>query len=183
MTGKTHKTAGVLIATGILLTTNIATAPLEIICFGAGCIYGALWPDIDAADYSKAKSAFVVSNFLFGALNGILRAFHIRKITSHRGITHSLFVPLITWYICHFLNTRPEFSLLFLGITLGLLSHIFLDVISGGANLFSPFINKRIGFYMIKTGGKAEKAYNVLQILTILAVFALKIKDVFIPVT
>ena len=113
MTGKTHKTAGILTATGILLTTNIATAPLEIICFGAGCIYGALWPDIDAADYSKAKSAFVVSNFLFGALNGILRAFHIRKITSHRGITHSLFVPLITWYICHFLNTRPEFSLLF----------------------------------------------------------------------
>lgn len=35
---------------------------------------------------------------------------------------------------------------------------------------------------MIKTGGKAEKAYNFLQVLAILAIFILKIKDVFMPV-
>ena len=116
---------------------------------------GSLLPDIDHPKSILGRKIWPVSsiiNFLFG----------------HRSIMHSLFFIFAVCLLVYFL-----WPLYFIPAFIGLLSHLFLDVLSKeGLNLLYPL---RI-FYVkgfIKVGGLAENLFFLcLIILTILKIFA-----------
>ena len=122
MTFKTHLTGGILAST--LCCTTIGNAALVVI--------GSLLPDIDHADSALGKSVPFVS-----------------KLFKHRGITHSLLMLIICWFLL-----SPY-------IAIGVASHILLDMLTKqGVKLLWP-LPISIKFFpianLIRTGGVFEK--------------------------
>lgn len=122
MTFKTHLTGGILVST--LCCTTIGSAALVVI--------GSLLPDIDHAGSALGKSVPFVS-----------------KLFKHRGITHSLLMLIICWFLM-----SPY-------IAVGVASHILLDMLTKqGVKLLWP-LPISIKFFLIanliRTGGVFEK--------------------------
>ena len=166
MTGTTHRLAG--IGTGIaaieLLQVNDITIQTVLL---TGCIVGSLLPDIDNPQSTISyKIPFV--RVVYGILQKVIRGFasllprrqreYVRSSIGHRGLSHSLFaaiaLPALVWLIGSVIDVKPE--ALVLGLMLGILSHIFMDLFSGGTRLFLPFSIYNVRFLKIKTGGIIE---------------------------
>lgn len=161
---QTHMTGGLLIGVSSLnlvadkLNLNSDIASFEGMVFITGAVIGSLFPDIDhRGSYlgRKAKITSTITNALFG----------------HRGITHSpiamgAFVFFLYLLSKLFIVTSPFIKLWFIGFFLGILSHIFLDMLTkGGVPLLLPFTKKRISLTKMKTGSMGEKLVMIIMVI------------------
>ncbi len=119
------------------------------------CLFGIL-PDIDYHKSKVGRKAKILShviNFIFG----------------HRGIFHSVFVPLLFYLFFLLINQK----ILGLAALLGYISHLFLDSFTiAGIKPLYPVYNKKIkGF--IKTGSFIETIlFFVVLILCVFLLFS-----------
>ena len=105
-------------------------------------------PDIDT---HKSKVKIPILSFI------------LKTIFKHRGIFHSVFIPILLFFVLSYLG----YYIIGLAVLLGYLSHIFLDALTpSGIRLFWPLRFKVKGF--IKTNSIMEKAlFILLSVITI----------------
>ena len=131
----THLAFGILIALLSLDFFNIQNKILFILVV----LLFSIFPDIDETKSKIGKKNKLISkiiNFVFG----------------HRGLLHTIYIPLILFFI--FYNINNEISI---AILVGYSSHLFMDALTKtGIRPFYPLISKRInGFF--KTNSLREK--------------------------
>lgn len=178
MTWKTHMMGGAL--TGALFLENISTPfpnTQSIILMSAAAI-AALLPDVDEKE-SKAGKALPLISHSMAATNRVLRIrahfakgrkkrelYEKARNVGHRGILHYL----ITWIILTAIFISIYGASLFLagevypsfilaacaGASIGYLSHLLLDMISGRIALLYPLCKRKIGIKLIPQGGFIE---------------------------
>ena len=91
-------------------------------------------------------------------------------VVKHRGIMHTLIIPVLTIVATIFIQDR-YFLILTYGFLAGYVSHILADCLtSRGCPIFFPFLRKNIKFSNIKTGSSAEKTHTMVLVITILAI-------------
>lgn len=190
MTGTTHRLAG--IGTGIAAIEMLQVNDVKIqSVLLTGCILGSLLPDIDNPQSTISyKIPFIRT--IYSIFQKLIRLFanilpkrqkeYVKSSIGHRGLSHSLFaaimVPVLVWVTGSILHLHADtFSI---GLLFGLLSHIFLDLFSGGTRLFLPFSIHNIKFLKIKTGGMIEWIIRI--VLTVVLAYGVKecIKDLHI---
>lgn len=178
MMALTHKIGGIAAGTAIANVLHTDTCNSGIII--AAAIVGCLLPDIDNSKSSISRKWSLISLFV-SAGQGIIRIIsslfpikqreYIRSLIGHRGLTHSLvpvvmmpgivlLVGTITGYRCGYMIA--------LGLTGGIISHLFLDMLAGGVPLLMPFTTKRLCLARIKTGGFLEWIFRCLLIIVFL---------------
>ncbi|MGE7024028.1 metal-dependent hydrolase [Solibacillus cecembensis] len=137
MLGNTHIVGGITASLAFAQISN--DNPLVLV--GAG-IVGALLPDICHGG-SKIGRTFPISSKI------------VNKLFGHRSFTHSL---LFLFCIAMLMNTFIPYKAFTIGLLLGMVSHLILDMgTRQGIKLFFP-INIKVRFPLtIKTGGKVEK--------------------------
>lgn len=163
MVGKTHTIGGVAAA---LATTNFIPAfrPGTVGLYGtaifvASASFGALFPDVDTNGTISHYPGFNLCHLFFKLLGVI-----------HRGMTHSLPFVLV-FYILGVVTGKTLGTAGFLvaaGITVGIFSHIFLDMLNPeGVQLFFP-LPMKISIGSIKTGSLGD--FIVRIVLSVLSV-------------
>lgn len=178
MTWKTHMMGGAL--AGALFVENISTPfsnTQSIILMGAAAII-ALLPDVDEKE-SKAGKALPLISHSMAATNRVLRIrayfakgrkkrelYEKARNAEHRGILHYLiaWITLSVILIGIFgtsLFLANEINPLFIlaacvGASIGYLSHLLLDMISGRIALLYPLYKRKIGINLIPQGGFVE---------------------------
>lgn len=182
MTGKTHAAAGTI--TGILLTDAFLTSasvneekdiPLATVLITA-TIVGSIFPDIDM---KKSLISQLLFPFRFGYW--MLEKIFGDKWFRHRGITHTLILPLILAVIALIPSLNPYIYYICIGLIFGILSHLLLDMLNPvGVPLFGPISSKTFRLlpksFSITTGTIFE---NVFFVLLILVGSYLKFNDIF----
>lgn len=173
MTGAAHRIGGVL--TGIILAEHIGTDIMDSSILLAGAVLGSLLPDIDNM-HSSISSRLPAVSVLVSISQKIIRLLsclfpgklrkNIRSMAGHRGIIHSLLLPLLLALPLIMCGSGTG-CLLILGGIVGILNHLFLDMLSGGVPLFMPFSMRRIKIAGIRTGGTIEKIVVVGMIALI----------------
>lgn len=103
-----------------------------------------IFPDIDERKSKigkKYKKTSTAINFIFG----------------HRGFFHSIYIPIILYFILHYINNEIGIAIL-----VGYFSHLFMDAITkNGIRPLYPIINKKING-PIKTNSILEKIIFLL---------------------
>ncbi len=135
MIGLTHLAFG-------LLSGELFKSKEAILLSGVGSVL----PDIDVYSGSIATKITFASGK--------------NRYLKHRGIMHSLTVPLLIAVIYFALFG----NMLILPFVSGYISHLFLDMFNpSGIPLFSPFYGKKIKFpYTVKTGSTQDYVLSVL---------------------
>lgn len=166
MTGATHRMAGM--CTGIAAIEILQADDIKIqAVLLTGCILGSLLPDIDNPQ-STISYKIPLVRAVYGMLQNAIRGFasllprrqreYVRSSIGHRGLSHSLLaavvLPELAWLVGDVININT--GAFALGLLLGIWSHIFMDLFSGGTRLFLPFSICNIKFMKIKTGGIME---------------------------
>lgn len=171
MTAKTHLTAGLL--TGLVVSSNVPGTTPKIAVITASLI-GSIISDIDIQQ-SKISYLVFPLRLLHNIVCKIIRLIgkllpnkaekSVMILTAHRGFTHSLVYAevlcIMTCLISKYFFLYPKD--LGIGIGVGIVSHIVLDMLSGGAVVFAPFINKRITISKIRTGSITELIFLVVM--------------------
>lgn len=166
MMGRTHSIAG--IGSGLALSHFVAShfpvineyAVLGIVT--ASALIGSLAPDIDIeqSTFSKRVPIFSMPYKLLAKLPF--------KCFQHRGITHSIFFPILFVFLCMYYPTMsPYLMLVLLGWAVGDLSHIILDMLNfKGVAIFSPIWNKQFHLtpyvLAIETGSFGETLLRII---------------------
>lgn len=122
MDGATHSAVGIV--TGISLSYLNVKYHFGFGCIGLtlGCYIGSLLPDID----TKSKISYMVGFCL---------------PIKHRTVTHSLMFAMLVGLLGCFLSYGTG-----IGLCAGILTHLFLDSLTGrGVPLFYPFNKRRYG--------------------------------------
>jgi len=161
MTARTHQRAGLLcglltqqLLVGEFYSDSNLTSKLFVIgIFCLSTTIGSLLPDIDKPS-SQIGSFFPFSSRL------------IARNFKHRTLTHSL---LSIYFFIFLLSLAPTievgsefFTITVLGLMIGHISHILLDLLTiQGVCLFYP-IKKKISIANFKTGTLSEKVINHL---------------------
>ncbi len=142
----THLAFGFLVS---LLTTDFFDIENKLL-FILIAIFFSIFPDIDERKSKIGKRYKLTSrviNFLFG----------------HRGFFHSIYIPLILYFI--FYNINNEIGIAILS---GYFSHLFMDSITKhGIRPLYPLISIKINGF-IKTNSLSEKILFLVIILLIL---------------
>jgi inner membrane protein len=135
MTGKTHLLIG--LATGLTLAW---TKPSPDLLFYVGILAGSLAPDVDHPN-SMATRAFPP-----------FRLFSL--VFEHRGIFHSLLVPLILAAAAY---AYPPQSASLAGVSIGWALHLLADALTlRGIPALWPFSKNKMGIPLMVTGGLKE---------------------------
>ncbi|MGL4344629.1 MAG: metal-dependent hydrolase [Cellulosilyticaceae bacterium] len=156
MTYRTHILGGVVLSAvaGVYVWPQTGGA-LALCTVAAGV--GALLPDIDHPNSW-------LSNHV-----GILR--YPFKVFGHRGATHSLLATLIVFAIIGGIFKGGPITL---GMTLGYLSHLLLDMLNPrGVPLFYPFTKEKYKIARIHTGEGGEQVVFVLLVLALMMIVIL----------
>ncbi|WP_332693001.1 metal-dependent hydrolase [Halalkalibacter lacteus] len=157
MKGPTHIVGGLAAAT---FTMNVLSVHIQepIIFYGAA-LFGAIIPDICHPRSMIGRTVPLLSNML-------------SKMFGHRSITHSLFFIFLIYWGLQQLEFRGSNDLQ-LGIIVGVISHIILDLLTPqGTKLFYPIkSNIRIPFY-VKTGSILGEN-SVMAILLVMTIYLL----------
>lgn len=156
MKGHTHLIFAIVLGT---LYFDYFTSGDWLLKFGFALtlIIGALLPDIDEKQSSISHKHPV--------LHGLAAS-----IDKHRGVFHSIWVPVIIFLIAHFVISRyfsiP--SLLLMGLFIGYGSHLLADsfTVQGIAPLHPIHKGRMKG--LIKTGGIAETVFLVAMVVFLL---------------
>jgi len=157
MRGHTHLLFAVLLAIFYFDYFNVQVGIWLKVAFATALIIGALLPDIDEAESSAARRAPLMSAL-------------IRIFSRHRGIMHSIWIPLILFLILKFLMWRfveiP--NLVFIGFLIGYGSHLIADSLTTqGIEPLNPISRFRLRGWL-RTGGLAEAAIGILIVAFIL---------------
>lgn len=189
MTGRTHIAGGValcgLAELSYLSITNSSTPIVYTMLFLASSTCGSLLSDIDETRSTIGRKLWFISwpVLLLKSCYKFILLLMFKKnrksILDHRGITHYL----ITWFIMTCILFLPytycRIRILSLfdtsitlciaaGISIGMLSHIMLDLISGKIALLYPFIKKKIGIMLIRSFSMKEVLFRlVLNVLNL----------------
>lgn len=120
-----HATAGAGVALAITKVVSVDFKSQVIVY--SSCILGSLLPDIDHPKAIISKYIPIIPGLLYDTVG-------------HRTLTHSLLFTLIIGLICSYFNL-----LLGIGLSLGILSHILLDLPGPyGVAFLYPFKKERI---------------------------------------
>ena len=142
----THLAFGFLVS---LLAIKLFNIDNEILFVFIVLLFS-IFPDIDERKSKIGKKYKLISgiiNFLFG----------------HRGFFHSIYVPLILYFI--FYNINNEIGI---AVLAGYFSHLFMDALTkNGIRPLYPIISKKING-PIKTNSLFEKILFLIIILLIL---------------
>ncbi len=142
----THLAFGFLIALASLEFFNIKN---ELVFIFAALLFS-IFPDIDEKRSKigkKYKFASRIINFLFG----------------HRGFFHSIYIPLILYFIFYSISVEIGIAVL-----VGYFSHLFIDAMTRqGIRPLYPIINRKINGF-IKTNSLSEKILFLIIVLLIL---------------
>ncbi len=139
----THFAFGLLIALLSLDFFNIQNKLLFVLI----TMFFSIFPDIDDTKSKIGKKNKLISrivNFFFG----------------HRGFFHSIYIPLILFFVFYNLNNEIGVAIL-----VGYFSHLFMDALTRkGIRPFYPLIKKNInGFF--KTNSILEKILFLIVVL------------------
>ena len=111
-----------------------------------------IFPDIDERKSKIGKKYKLLSsiiNFIFG----------------HRGFFHSIYIPLVLYFVFNFINNE-----LGVAVLVGYFSHLFMDALTkNGIRPLAPLVNKKING-PIRTNSILEKVFFLIIILLILYV-------------
>lgn len=148
MTAKTHILGGILAGQMVVLTGAVdLTAALPLL---AAAATGALVPDIDHRGSKISRSS----------LAGQVTAFGVSVLTTHRGPIHT---PAFILASALCLGTVSYFAdgswwlAVFLGLLIGMLSHLLLDSLNpGGIMWLWPISKKRLHLMAIRTNSLSE---------------------------
>lgn len=141
MLWKTHVTGGIL--AGALLSSHFTSSDffsqaVFIACAGAG----ALLPDIDSIHSKLGRVIMPVSAT-------------IQLIFGHRGIFHTLLLPVLLLGILNFF--LPIYSLYYIPLLIGYVSHLALDLLTPeGVPLLWP-LKTHFAIPLVQTGGIVER--------------------------
>ena len=156
MTGKTHMVGGVLAAVlhnSIFEQQEVSLDNLEFLAFVGASVIGSLLADIDHPKSTIGR--------LFRWLSK-----PINKIFGRRTITHSILSVLLLLLptAIFYLQENTYLANIFLGLTVGHVSHLLLDLLNlKGITLFYPS-KKRISLNLIKVGSYSEIISNCAMI-------------------
>lgn len=168
MTKETHSKGGYIV--GLLLLPyiyntflvkyNLSYRIVLLFIYAYFAHFGSLFSDIDMRG-SYISKRFPIIYKIFG------------KRFRHRGFTHSLiFVGLIAFIgdsVIVSSNDNVVFTCIFSGLIAGVVSHIFLDLITKeGVELFYP-VGINFSILPIKTSSRTER--NISKALSLLVVF------------
>lgn len=177
MTWKTHLIGGVAACAGTVLLchkvteVNIQMDGLVPVLIVSGV--SALLPDVDEIR-SKAGRALLPVSLIFFIIQSVIKIVTVftfgklrRKIKEntaflmHHGICHYpitiLFTSTAACIAAIVLSDNKRMWLILVAaFTIGLLSHIILDIVSGKIALFFPISKKRMGIKLIETSGALE---------------------------
>ncbi len=186
MTGTTHRLAG--ISAGMAAVEILQMNDLKIqTALLTGCIIGSLLPDIDNPQSTISYKVPCI-RAIYSLLQKMIRIFadllpgrkkeYVKSSIGHRGLTHSLFTAFALPALILGLGKIVSFQthMLSLGLMLGLLSHILLDLFSGGIRLFLPFSPYNVKMARIKTGGALEWIIRIgfMMVLSYLTIESIK---------
>lgn len=173
MMASTHRLGGVVIGTtaAALLHTNITGTAIILI----GSLVGSILPDIDNRNsrisHKMPVTALIVSvgQYIIHIVTSVIpkkQRLYIRSLSGHRGITHSIIGSTILPAIIFLIGIlfKQKLGTVFLagfGVFIGCLSHLILDMFSGGVPFLIPFSNKRVTLANIKTGGWMEWIFRI----------------------
>lgn len=122
---QTHIIGGITL--GLCASSYFDYPLMDTSIYYSALILGSLLPDIDHPKSFLGKKVKPISKSLY-------------KWFGHRTLTHSLFIFIISFEACRLTNYHP----LATGLTLGLISHILLDLLTPqGVALCYPISKKR----------------------------------------
>ena len=159
---KTHIVGG--LALGFVAFNNIDILGVDInvsrnlAIASGGLIFGSLFPDIDKHNSYLSKRVKPISMIT-------------SKVLKHREFTHSiagtLILSLLMNIILNNLNLNINtIKILSLSFTIGIISHIFLDMFTpAGVVLFYPIYKKKVRF-----GGfiLSSKRFSIMEVIVII---------------
>jgi len=91
-------------------------------------------------------------------------------VTKHRGIMHTLIIPVFTILATIYIRDRYVLVLT-MGFLAGYLSHILADCLTTkGCPILFPISKKNVKLSKVKTGGDAERIFAIVLIIAILLV-------------
>lgn len=173
MMATTHRLGG--IAVGATTAALLHTDTIGSVIIFIGALVGCIFPDIDNR-HSRISRKMPITALVVSVCQCIIRIItsflpkkqkrYIKSLAGHRGITHSLVgsmvLPAIVILIGLLIKLKTGYILLAsLGIFVGCLSHLILDMLSGGVPLFMPFSTERSVIAEIKTGGYMEWLFRL----------------------
>ena len=128
---KTHLIGGLVASASYFYVAPAMPSPLQSVYLLSGALLGALLPDIDHPKSYLGRRIPILPTLLYQSVG-------------HRSLTHSLlFTTIVGGGITLFLNTHFG-----IGLSLGILSHIFLDLLTPqGVSYLYPFKKRRIKLY------------------------------------
>ena len=142
----THLAFGFLVSLLAIDFLNIKNKLLFVLIV----MFFSIFPDIDERKSKigkKYRKTSWIINFIFG----------------HRGFFHSIYIPLILYFIFHYINNKIGIAVL-----VGYFSHLFMDALTkNGIRPLAPLINQKINGF-IKTNSIIEKMFFLVIILSIL---------------
>lgn len=168
MTKETHVKGGYIFALLFLpyiyniyiIEYNFFYQIILLFIYGYFANIGSLACDIDMKG-SYISKRFPIIYKIFG------------KRLRHRGFTHSLVFLSFLIYFTNVILIYSDFNIAFLclfsGFIIGILSHVFLDLLTKeGVELFYP-LQTNFSILPIKTSSRTEK--NICKLLNVLVVF------------
>ena len=149
------------------------------LAMATGSVLGGLLPDIDNVHSQIGSRLPVVELIVHGCQRGIrllsgilprkLRE-NVRSMTGHRGLLHSLLVPAAMLLALPVIgNTNGIEKTFLIGMIAGNLSHLILDMLSGGVPLLIPFSVARIRVCNFRTGGIMDKLWRLVMYFGIIS--------------
>lgn len=171
MTGKTHSATGFF--AGLVISHYTGCPGAMTLAMATGSVLGGLLPDIDNVHSQIGSRLPVVELIVHGCQRGIrllsgilprkLRE-NVRSMTGHRGLLHSLLVPAAMLLALPVIgNTNGIEKTFLIGMIAGNLSHLILDMLSGGVPLLIPFSVARIRVCNFRTGGIMDKLWRLVM--------------------
>lgn len=139
---------------------------------------GSTFPDIDQTHSTSGQRFFLIAWMLkFWQMIGEI--FHIeklRRMTGHRGITHSVVIPILIYSIYAILNYTFHFyysiNYMVNGFFIGIGTHLLIDMFNpGGIPVFAPFSFMKIRIAKIKTGSENETVFRRVVTFAFLLTF------------
>lgn len=169
MTGKTHSATGFF--AGLIISNYTGCSETMTLAMVTGSVLGGLLPDIDNVHSQIGSRLPAVELIVHGCqrwirlLSGILPRKlreNVRSVIGHRGLLHSLLVPAAMLLALPVIDNTNGIERAFLtGMIAGDLSHLILDMLSGGVPLLMPFSVARIRVCKFRTGGIVDVLWRV----------------------
>ena len=146
MLAKTHLAFGFLFGLLVKQLTNVG----NVFVYFAIVLIASLLPDIDSPNSKASRQLGIIGKVT-------------RTLTKHRGIFHSIWVPLVSSILLwHFVGKTYAIALV-----VGYMSHLIIDGFTkSGINFLHPFSTLRLqGF--VETGSLMETCFLIIFVVII----------------